>query len=1099
MTFTPIDQETREQIRTDLATSMCVEAGAGTGKTTSLVSRIVELLATGTATADSIVVITFTEKAAAELSSRVRDELNKAADLEPDAERRERLVVARKALYRAHIETIHAFAAALLHERPVEAGLDPQFEVLSGLEQDLSFDAAYDEWLDKVLRDGDEDLGRALNLGLDLGMVRDLARAIDAHRFLLPLQPFDEPDVDVEAFAIRLGEIGAEMEKLCAQCTKKDDGAYRNAQNALALRDRIADPGISTASRERAALNAWYYPKGKTKAGSKERWQLDEALDRVRELCIEVHEELGAFKAALRSVALLRLIPRAEEFVAGYAEQRRLEGQPDFDDLLIWARNLLRDNPQVRGYFQDRFSHLLIDEFQDTDPIQVELAMYLTSGDRTTTAWRGLSPVPGKLFVVGDPKQSIYRFRRADIAIYDEVKRDVLAEGLRLIVQNFRSVEGVIEWVNQTFNHLLVEEQGVQPGNEALVPLDVNAPDERFGRPPVVIVHGGEDGMSAEALRRAEATAIASLLHEAVERDHWPIRDRTSGEWRDAKWGDIAILMPTRSGLDAYERALGLAGIPYRHSGSRDYFRRQEVRDLIHILRAIDDSGDPYSIVGALRSSAFGCSDADLVTHLAGDGKRRPSWNYWRDEESASPQVAAGFEVLRDLAKMRRGFSLGELVRRVIEESQLVEFALTLPDGPQAAANLLAIGEQAQSFSSVGGGGLRAFTRWLDQSVETESQEVDAGITEEADEVVRLMTIHGSKGLEFPIVVLGNLSAGGRNDSKPVVDEKEHRLHLRVGSEKRGRFETPGFEARLDEEKRIAAAEEIRLLYVGTTRARDHLIIPRFEGTSLRGNSPISTLDDVLPPAEGHQQEVAGTWMIDATRQEIIEVAEENRPKASAKDVKEALRDRAAWEDDGKARIKTARREMPFIVASSIERSATPMSAEGSSSSASLLLSEGPPIPIGDALHLVMERVTFPRAADLDAVAAAVCADGGIEDHLDEVLQLANRCLESATVRRAIASGSVQREIPFTMPTEDGGFVTGRMDLVFEDEGEYVIVDYKTDNIETDDAESHTLAHHAGQASAYSSVIERQGTLGGTVFVYPRAGTDVTITAQDIS
>jgi ATP-dependent helicase/nuclease subunit A len=1095
-----IDQEVRDEIRSNLDVSLCVEAGAGTGKTYSLVSRITELFATGRADADSIIVITFTEKAAAELSSRVREALATVIAKEGDAERRDRLIVARKSLYRAHIETIHAFATALLHERPVEAGLDPNFEVLSGLAKDLDFDAAYDEWLDALLESGDKDVGRALNLGLELGDIRTLAEAVDSHRFLMPLEPFPSPEAEIVKFVARVAGIVEELEGLEAQCSSGEDQALINLRNAVVFYERIAEAGESEAARERFLLHARCYPKGRSRAGNKDNWGDSECLERVRELGLQIHEMLEAFKSDLRSTAMLGILPRVEEFVAAYRDRRLRDGRPDFDDLLIWARDLLRDKPKVRSYFQDRFSHLLIDEFQDTDPIQVEIAMYLTSDGQDSKDWRELKPTPGKLFVVGDPKQSIYRFRRADIAIYDEVKRESLADGVRKIIQNFRSVAGVIDWVNSAFNALLVEEQGVQPGNEPLVATETDPPDENLDRPPVIVLHGGADDMNAEALRRAEGNAVSKLLDQAVMEEHWQVRDRQTKEWRDANWGDIAVLMPTRSGLDSYEEALGAAGIPHRHAGGRDYFRRQEVRDLIHILRAIDDPGDGFSVVGALRSSAFGCSDADLVIHRAGDGERQGGWNYRSRAQSQSPQVAAGFEVLADLSQARRGLSLAELVRRVIERSHLVEFALTLPEGPQAAANLLAIGDQAQSFSSAGGGGLRAFTRWLDKSTQTESQEVDAGITEDADEVVRLMTIHGAKGLEFPIVVLGNLSSVGRNQREPVVDEPGQQLHLRVGAEKRGHFSTPDYDDKWDNEKAAQEAEQIRLLYVGATRACDHLIVPFFKAKSVMGGSSLGRLADVLPDETGHQIEAGGAWLLDADKLGTVEAVVEAESPADAQEIESSVESRDGWQAGNEWLIARARKELKFTVASSVERSSRPMTSEASSSSAALLLSDGPPIPIGDALHLVMERVSLPDAKNLSEVAEAVCAEGGLEEYVQEITELAQRCLVSPTVVQAIRSGAYEREVPFTVLEEDGGLVTGRADLVFRDGDEYVIADYKTDSVESEDVESHAQVNHRGQAAMYLEGLGASSVPAvKAVFVFCRAGVEVTFDATSVS
>ena len=486
----------------------------------------------------------------------------------------------------------------------------------------------------------------------------------------------------------------------------------------------------------------------------------------MKELIGEYRDLVEALPAALRSNALLGVLPHIEEFVSGYEDHRRSEGVADFDDILIWARNVLRDNLDVRHYFQGRFQALLIDEFQDTDPIQVEIATYLTAEEQDKTDWRKLVPSEGKLFVVGDPKQSIYRFRRADIGIYDQVKRYLLADGLREIVQNFRSSKPLIEWINRTFDSLFVEAEGLQPAN---VELKASHRGVKMDRPPVVVVRGHDKELDADGVRQKEAEAVAALLREATAGDakeRWPVRDPATGEVREATPGDVAILLPTRAGLDAYEHSLARAGLPFRHEGSRDYFERDEVRDFVFLLQAIDDPLDRLALIGALRSSAFGCSDDDIVIHRGSGG----SWDYRSETESDSERVTEAMGRLRKLHWRRTKLSLPELVQEVLDRSRMVEFALTLPDGPQAAANLLGIVDQARSFTAAGGGGPRAFTRWLAQNAERQAEEVDTDIAEEGDDVIRLLTMHGSKGLEFPIVVLANLATGDRNQVEPVPE-----------------------------------------------------------------------------------------------------------------------------------------------------------------------------------------------------------------------------------------------------------------------------------------------------------------------------------------
>jgi ATP-dependent helicase/nuclease subunit A len=1086
------DRAARERIATDLDANLCVEAAAGTGKTTVLVERVVNLLASGRVRADELVVITFTEKAAAELSTRVRDALeDRAAGAEP-AER-ERLLTGARELYRAHIETIHSFASALLLERPVEAPIDPRFEVLDELAAGLDFDTAYERFQDELFSEPRPELELALRRGFTIKELRAACDCVNKHRYLLPLKLPEPAPEEVPGAVARFGEIGNELRELLAGSDPDDDPAVPFVASVIEWTEKLL--AAPDGEHERRILST--SARTHLKAGRKDSWP-DGVLAHVRDLQKEYRELRDATVTALRSNALLGLLGHIDGFVRSYEAERKHAGRPDFDDLLIWARNMLRDSTAARSYFRQRLRAVLIDEFQDTDPVQAELALLLTSDeDPEGRDWRTLQPAPGRLTVVGDPKQSIYRFRRADIAIYDEVKEGALASGQAVIATNFRSNSALLTALNAIFDVVFEATPGVQPANVHLEEPP-NAVEPRW--PPMLLATGVAEG-DADELREREGRLIAGMLH-AARRDGWEIRDRRArNEWRKCIWGDMAILLPARTGLDHYQTALAEAGIPYRHEGARDFYEREEVRDLVWVLSAIDDPTDRVALVGALRSSAFAISDEQLVIHGAAAGT--PS--YRSPKKGPSEQVNEALAELYDLYKLRRRLSLAEMVRRTVERTHLVEFALTRPDGEQGAANLLAIVDQARMFAAAGGGGLRPFIRHLRESMAREATEIDASVAEDTDDVVRLMTMHGAKGLEYPLVVLANLGTQWSPQPSPVPREGESFLHFRVGTKPpsgSGYFATPGYDDVWEVEKGYEKAERLRLLYVAATRARDHLLIPcvaqRGEAGHLLGG-----LVRALPDDPKLVQEVDADALVAPAR----DAEKAACPKAA--EVAAAVRERERWATEREELLQRAEREREIENASMRERAQRPLAAEVSTFAAALVLGEGPPIAIGEAVHMVMERITPPDAEDLDAIAEDVCLEGGLEKELGDVVAMCRHCLKADSVRAAYAAERRWREVPFVLSRAAGAanggaragvdpftgpLTTGRVDLAYQDGGQLVVVDYKTDSDVTEEnAEEHAREHHSGQSEVYAQALAAATGLPvrEVVFVYCKAGVEV--------
>jgi len=1076
--FVPVDEAVRERIRSDLATSLCVEAGAGTGKTTVLVARVVEALRSGHASVDEIAVITFTEAAAAELAARIRQELEEAfASATADGER-ERIHAALTGLHRAHVETIHAFAAGLLRERPVEAGLDPGFEVLDTLAARLHFDAAYDEWLQRLLSEERPGLAIAVRRRFDLPQLRTLVETVHEHRSLLPLAPV--PATAAGGAATLLEELRAAADE-CRRLLPYAGTDETGTSDLEAIVDFAA--ALEAASGDPVELDRqilYRAPRLQPGRGRKDDWDDPSLCAGSKALRKEVRAHIDAAKEALRTEAIVACLPLAEDFVACYEAVRKAEGVADFGDLLEWARDLLAESPEARAYFRRRFPVLLVDEFQDTDPVQAEIALCIASDGEPGDDWLELAPRPGGLTVVGDPKQSIYRFRRADMAVYDAVRLGPLAGGEAWLVQNFRSVGGVLEFANAVFDEVLVEQEGVQPGNTTLEVGTAALGDESLS---VCVVHGEPVDTSADGIRTEEARLLATTIRQAVERG-WPVRDRETGAERPATYGDVVVLLPRRTALDIYLDAFRRADVPVRAEGGRSFFQRQEVRDLANVLQAVDDPLDRIALVAGLRSACFGCSDEEIYLHHAAGNRL----DYRLDPVDSPESVAEALALLRDLHDLRSRVSLAQLVRATLEKTRLVELALAGWDGEQSAANLVKLADQARAFSASGAGGLRGFARWLSDQ-RASSDEAEANVAEETDEVVRVLTIHAAKGLEFPIVALANLGGQPDNRVEPVPDRRAHRLHLRIrhgGDE----FKTPGFDAAWAGEQEQKAAEEKRLLYVAVTRARDHLVIPR--ASEPGPERMLSHLLPFLPKWDpGHAgTQVDGCHVLDRDALPALPDGEPPlRSDARAEDVDAALAAREAWESARATTVAAARDELEVHPATRDEGDEPVPAALAGAGDEPLIASEAdsPPRLKGEALHWALEQVDLAAPDDLEQVVRAICSVTGIAEAADEVLELARACLASPVVARALAADELWREVPYTRHVSDG-YATGRIDLVFREGDEFVVADWKSDSVGPDGVEA-AAEGHRGQAEAYADALEAAtGTRPNeVVFVFPRA------------
>lgn len=828
---TPSDQEQRERIASALDETLFVEAGAGTGKTTALVSRIVSLITSGKATVDGIAAITFTEAAAAELRDKVRRELEEQAlNSERDQDEKARCFEAVRGLENASIQTLHSFAGALLRERPLEAGLPPNFEIVEEIEADIRFEERWQRWLNEVLESEAValNLQKALNLGLRLESLRTVAKSFHDNYDLLPDGFPEVLDPPLEAGQRIIDAIDETKRLLPLAHDGFDDPLASHSNRVVELGDRLDQLG-PTSDPALALLFRW--GKLSCSRGRQGDWGADTAtgINGCKKMKALLDELEGARRSEMEAVRRAVFIPLLESlrcFTMDYVKERRSLGKAEFHDLLVWARDLLRNQHDVRTYFQEHFTHILIDEFQDTDPIQAEIAFFL-AGDLgrnsdcdECTDWTKMAIMPGKLFVVGDPKQSIYRFRRADIAAVEKV-RELMGGDQIPLSQNFRCQKPIIDWVNLVFQNWMGDGH---PGIQAPY-IELAA----WWSPPEVTpplgVHwfGGSVEKRAADSRREEAEAIAAVL-SSIKSTAWKVRANGESGLRTAEYRDVCILIPTRTGLQALEWALEDANIPYRVESQSLVLGTQDVRELLACLRAIDSPADQVALIAALRSSAFSCSDVELLQFVDNGGRFDCN-----NPGTAEGPVRDALEVLYRYHSERTWTPLDELIEKFIRELQMAEVCFGRQRPRERLRRLRFIVERARAFAQIEGNSLRSFMDWIEHQADENARMVESPIPESDEDAVRIMTIHGAKGLEFPIVILAGLGTTPRSTSDAVIfDRERHSVEVYVKPSSGPAFATESYELIQEQEQEANDAENVRLMYVAATRARDHLIVSLF-------------------------------------------------------------------------------------------------------------------------------------------------------------------------------------------------------------------------------------------------------------------------------
>lgn len=1069
-TALPPDQAARDAIIHERDCNVAVVAGAGTGKTKTIIDRAVELLAPRRAGVKPIgiqtmALITFTRRAAGELRFRIREHLLRQLEREAGRDER-RASLLRDALGNldaAFVGTIHGFADRLLRLRPVEAALSPAYALVEdtselvnetfvrlrraaevgGLRKELGrFGAPLDATL---IDEAAETLRAATRAGLQMeraetvyGSVASLeatmSRMIDTRDVAVDLCAVPDPQLDqARAAADRL----AQMVKLM-RGTAFGHRSVRLMARALSRLRAVVDPAEAFRIVQ-DGLGGRQLTKGTDFNNDDNGWSIYKAIRPQDTARGSLAEQLKGPHRWL-ATRLVRLFPVVR---AMYERVKAEHEVVDYLDLLIKLRDLLRDNLSARRFYQSLFEHIFVDEFQDTDPLQCEIVFYLCEDPAATTSsdargWQAVQLAPGKLTIVGDPKQSIYRFRRADIAMYGLATERLIAGGAleQRLETNFRSRPELITFFNRQLGKVLGKNDGPafdpQTGRANYEDLLPSAVIPAAGVTVHVLPYADlqNEGLLAADGRVVEAAMLARHVRWLLD-THCKVRDPDTNEERPVQPGDIAVLAAVTTNLRLLLQEFDGLGIEYSARGGALFLAHPVVRQYLLALRALADRNDGVAEAALLRPPFFALDLSDAVIargdkDVVADGRRA--------------RMEHALAIVATLREQRYAQSPGATARDLIERTALGRTVVTGRNGRQTLAALYEVASELDRRAAIEG-------RDYDAATELFRSWAEAPVFLDAPDppgtgAVRVMTTHSAKGLEFPVVILwdGYQTFNERGGGIWHVGRDGRAWALSLGAVA---IEHPAGAHVLDREKQFGDQERRRLYYVAATRARDLLVLP-------------------APLTKSRRLQYATTELADGAELEQVRRFEPFRLERLpewARSITSPPPRHIRGDAGLQQQLAAVRRDFQQSLAVSAQPVAVPTAVTLEATGASMgqeidIESErarkaesgrlGP--AFGSAVHRALELIL---AGSIDSASAAVSLasqEVGLSESLTEAQADVERALQ-ALRRIGVGNGgaTVATEYPLAMPWTDGKLLTGFIDLLVLNADAAMVIDFKTD------------------------------------------------------
>jgi len=1039
-----IDQKARKKIVKELNCNILVEASAGSGKTSSLIHRMAALIKSGKFKVDEIVAITFTRKAAIELKERFQQKIEDSFRETEDEKEKGYLREALSNLEQCYLGTIHSFCARLLRERPIEAGLDPEFAELDDLDDTLLKENAWERYLLNLKIKESPSLIHLEELGVKPSELVNCYKTICTFPEVKPsFQASPKPNLkeaikEIISFSDEASQyipdeepkMGYDKLQEAVLSVKRMKGFYdyiKEDYNKIKLLENFS-------KSEKVTLNRW---TSKEKAKEYRDSLVLELQERV------INPILQQWREYCYADTIKFVLPAVEY----YHELRQKVLMLNFQDLLLKTSYLLRDYPEVRQYFQQKYRCLLVDEFQDTDPIQAEIIFYLTGQDFYEKNWQKLIPRPGSLFVVGDPQQSIYRFRRADIAIYNLVKEliEKSGGGVLKFQANFRSLYSIGSYLNPIFEELFSSGQGkFQAVYSPMQTVWEDNPQYLSGIRQLII---SKERNKSDTIRQ-DAQSIARIIRDMVDRGFKLVRTEEeikAGISTLVSYKDFMILLRYKGGMDIYARTLAEYGIPFTVSGYTSLNESYQIKELLKLFRLMRDIENQVLLIAVLRGIFFGFSDDDLYQFKEASGEFD---FYEKIPEELNFKLKENFD--RAFCQLRQFHLWTQKLPPVTAMEKIIIDSGLLPHSCLEGYNLNKCGELysiLERLRKAEAGEVIGFALMVDQL----EKMLEAGIEEELDimteeNTVRIMNLHKAKGLESPVVFLAIPYNTSIHEPTYYIERMGqepygHFLVCRSNAYNKGKgkrlAQPKNWENYCQFEVSYNEAEDIRLLYVAATRAKNLLVISSLNYKSNKNNPWLPLLKNI-------------------TEEMNIIVPEAGLPEVKEKEKKEE----SLFDGYKKIQKECGQWMKDLSKSSYYEKKPTDFKDEEKHRKIATLDVGG--TAWGSAVHRIFDYLI---KEDPDEELLSLHIEKALEKQgislkrKEELAGIVRKFKKSDLYQRLKKAELKYSEVPFTINIETAHplytelvgqdsrpvILSGTIDLVFKESDGWVVVDYKTD------------------------------------------------------